>query len=484
MASSESSARFGYVTPENLALFTDRYELSMLQGYRLADHDPVATFDLFARSLPPDRGYLLAAGLEQAVHYVESLSFGDRALSYLADLGFEPDFLSWLESFEFTGEIRALPEGTPVFPDEPILEVTAPISEAQLFETLLLNQVGFQTLVATKAARMVESVERHGDGQELVDFGSRRAHGTDAGTKAARAATVGGFDGTSNVAAAEAFDLRPVGTMAHSWVQSFESERAAFEAFVDVYGANSVLLVDTYDTVAGVETALDVARDRGTDVRGVRLDSGDPAALSKEVAELLDDEAVFVSSGMDEYAIASFLRAGGVADGFGSGTALVTSADAPTVEVVYKLVAVGDDPEPTMKLSTGKTTYPGRKSVRRLPAAEGDATEGDAGESNAGEGDADESDGSDVNGYGRDVLGLRDEDLPGEEQLVTVVEDGAVVRDLPDLPAVRERARRERRRLPAGCRALRSPDDYPVAVSDGLGALTTELRERLEAERG
>lgn len=476
MASSGSGARFGYVTPENLALFTDRYELSMLQGYRLADHDPVATFDLFARSLPPDRGYLLAAGLEQAVHYVESLSFGDRALSYLADLGFDPDFLSWLESFEFTGEIRALPEGTPVFPDEPILEVTAPISEAQLLETLLLNQVGFQTLVATKAARMVEAVERHGDDQELVDFGSRRAHGTDAGMKAARAAAVGGFDGTSNVAAAEAFDLRPVGTMAHSWVQSFESERAAFEAFVDVYGADSVLLVDTYDTVAGVETALDVARDRETSIRGVRLDSGDLAALSKEVADRLDDEAVFVSSGMDEYAIASFLRAGGVADGFGPGTALVTSADAPTVEVVYKLVAVGgaDDPEPTMKLSTGKTTHPGRKSVRRLAADEGDAGESDAGE----------SDGSDVNGYGRDVLGLRDEDLPGAEQLVTVVEDGAVVRDLPDLPAVRERARRERRRLPAGCRALRDPDDYPVAVSDGLGALTTELRQRLEAERG
>ncbi|WP_423745866.1 nicotinate phosphoribosyltransferase (plasmid) [Haladaptatus sp. SPP-AMP-3] len=450
----DDEERFGYVTAENLGLFTDLYELTMLQGYHAADHDPEATFSLFFRRLPTDRGFVVAAGLEQAMAYIETLSFGERAIDYLRNRGFDEDFLVRLADFEFTGRVRALPEGTPVFPDEPLLEVTAPIFEAQLFETLVLNQIGFQSLVATKAARMREAVERYGDDQSLVDFGSRRAHGTDAGMKAARAAAIGGFDGTSLVAAGEAFSLPVYGTMAHSWIQSFENEREAFETFLEQYHEDTILLVDTYDTVEGAKLAMDVAEDHDAEV-GVRLDSGDLAPLSKEVAEIVDGRPIFVSSGMDEHKIADFLRDGGVATGFGPGTALTTSRDAPSLDLVYKLTEVERDGEmrPSMKLSSGKVTYPGAKSVRRV-----------------GDG-----------GYEKDVLALRGEDVAGEEQLVTVFEDGDRVADSPELGAIADRAGTRRRKLPDDCRELRSPGTYPVEISDGLRQLTDDLEAELEA---
>ncbi len=449
---------FGYLTPENAPLFTDLYELRMMQAYYNQGHNPTATFSLFTRSLPPNRGYMLTAGLEQVLHYVETLSFGDRAIEYLTELEFDEAFLEYLESVEFTGEIRALPEGTPVFANEPMLEVTAPIAEAQLLETAVINQIGFQTLIATKAARMRDVIDREGDGQRLVDFGSRRAHGTDAGIKAARAAFVGGFDGTSNVAAGEAFGVPVSGTMAHSWVQSFEHERDSFETFVDEYGDDSVLLIDTYDTVAGAETAAEVADARDVTLRGVRLDSGDLAALSKAVDGVVPEVDEFISSGIDEYAIAEFFDRDGVAAGFGPGTALVTSTDAPKVEGVYKLVAVARDGElePTMKLSAGKVTYPYPKSVCRS-----------------------EADGQ----YVGDVVGRRAErsDLPGEELLETVVEDGERVVDLPDLETIQDRASRLRRKLPAKHRAIDDPAPYEVRISDRLEAETDDLRRTLEA---
>ncbi|MFC4541419.1 nicotinate phosphoribosyltransferase [Halosolutus amylolyticus] len=451
-----SETSFGYLTQETLPLFTDLYELRMMQAYHAQDHIPRATFSLFVRDLPPNRGYMIAAGLEQAVHYVETLSFGDRALEFLAEQDFDEAFLSWLADFEFTGEIRALPEGTPVFPNEPLLEVTAPIQEAQLLETALINQVGYQSLIATKASRMRDVIDREGDGQRLVDFGSRRAHGTDAGMKAARAAYVGGFDATSNVAAGEAFGIPVSGTMAHSWVQSFEYERDAFETFVDEYGSESVLLIDTYDTVRGAEVANAIAERKDVDLRGVRLDSGDLAALSKAVDEVIPEVDQFISSGMDEYAIHEFFDRGGVGAGFGPGTALVTSTDAPKVEGVYKLVAVERDGEmqPTMKLSKGKVTYPGAKSVRRI-----------------------ESDGE----YAGDVLGLRGESGPGEEQLVTVIEDGDRVYEIPGLDEIRETARKKRRKLPERHRRIEDPAPYDVRISDGLQAETDDLRSTLEA---
>jgi len=250
---------FGFVSSENVPLFTDLYELRMIQGYANRDHNPRATFSLFVRDLPTNRGYMVAAGLEQAIHYLESLSFDDRALEYLSEQEFDDAFLERLADFEFTGEVRGLPEGTLVFANEPLLEVTAPILQAQLLETVLINQIGYQSLIATKASRMRDVIDRTGNDQRLVDFGSRRAHGTDAGMKAARAAYIGGFNATSNVAAGEAFGIPVSGTMAHSWVQSFDRERDAFEAFVGEYGDDSVLLIDTYDTVRGAEIAKEVA---------------------------------------------------------------------------------------------------------------------------------------------------------------------------------------------------------------------------------
>jgi len=449
--------RFGHLSPEDLGLFTDRYELTMLRGYREADHTPESTFSLFFRSLPTNRGYVIAAGLEQAIAYVQDLTFGDEQLEHLREEGFPEEFLAYLAEFEFTGDIRAVPEGTAVFPNEPLLEVTAPIDQAQLFETLLLNQVGFQSLIATKAARMRDVVRRRGEDQQLVDFGGRRAHGTDAGVKAARAAYVGGFDGTANEAAGSLFDIPVYGTMAHSWIQSFASERAAFEAFVDVYGEDTVFLIDTYDTVAGAETALEVAEERDVAARGVRLDSGDLAPLSREVRDILPESMdVFVSSGVDEFFLREFFEDDGVADGFGPGTALTTSKDAPTLNPVYKLVAVETDGEmqPSMKLSKGKITYPGAKLVHRF----GDET------------------------FGRDVLARADEEIGGRELLVDVVADGEVVYDFPTIDAIRDRTLRTLERLPTDVRAIEDPATYPVEISDGLESTAERVQSELRAE--
>ena len=456
----EAAGTFGFVTPENLPLFTDLYELTMMQGYLRQGHNPTATFDLFFRELPPDRGYLVFAGLEQVLAYLDGLHFGERCLDYLAGEGFSGEFLDYLADFEFTGEVLAVPEGTAVFETEPVIEVTAPIVEAQLLETVLINQVGFQSLIATKAARMVDVVERYGSDQALVDFGSRRGHGTDAGVKAARAAYLGGFAGTSNVAAGEVFDIPVFGTMAHSWVQSFPTEREAFRAFAVEYPETAVLLIDTYDTVAGARLAMAVADELDVDLAGVRIDSGDLAALSKRVAEVIDgDVDLFVSSGMEERSIRAFLEAGGIADGFGPGTALATSSDAPKVEAVYKLVGVEVDGEmrPSMKLSAGKVTYPGRKQVGRV---------------------------SDATGYVRDVVGLRGEDLPGEALLEPAVVAGETVGERPSLEAVRDRRRRSLARVPEAVRRVDDPERYEVSISDALESVTARLEADLEAHVG
>lgn len=452
---SDQDPEFGLLTPDTLGLFTDLYELTMGQGYLAADHTPQATFDLFVRELPPDRGYLVAAGLEQVVAYLETLTFGEAAIDYLRESGFDDTFLDWLDDFEFTGDVRAVPEGTVVFPNEPLLEVTAPIHQAQLFETLVINQIGYQTLVATKAARMRDVVRRYGDDQTIVDFGARRAHGTDAGVKLGRAAYLGGCDGTSSTAAGERFGVPVYGTMAHSWIQSFETERAAFEAFVDEYGEESILLVDTYDTLNGVELAKAVADERDVDIAGVRLDSGDLVELSKGAAERLDDGGIFVSSGMDEYEIKRFLEAGGVATGFGPGTALATSADAPKMDIVYKLVAVEEDGElaPSMKLSTGKATYPGPKAIRRI--------EGD-------------------DGYERDVIDVQT--AGAGDLLVDVYRDGELVYELPDLESIRDRTDREVQRLSPDVRAVREPATYPVEIGEELSRTLESCRRQLEAE--
>lgn len=450
-----SNGSFGYLTVEHAPLFTDLYELRMMQAYYNHGHNPRATFSLFVRELSTDRGYLLAAGLEQVLTYIDDLSFSDDAIAYLSELDFDDDFLDYLADLSFSGDVRAVPEGTPVFPNEPILEVTAPIVEAQLLETMVINQIGYQTLSATKAARMCDAVERYGSDQSLVDFGSRRAHGTDAGIKAARAAYIAGFDATSNIFAGHTFDVPVSGTMAHSWIQSFDTEREAFETFIDEYGDDSVLLIDTYDTIEGAKLAASLIEELDTDIRGVRLDSGDLATLSREVSNILPDSNVFISSGIDEYAIRRFFKRGGIADGFGPGTSLVTSSDDPSIDAVYKLVSVEREGQmhPTMKLSTGKVTYPGEKSVNRT-----------------------EADGV----YTGDILGMRDEDLPGTDILETVIRDGSLVGTMPELDEIRERAVRRRRSLPEKHRDIEEPHPYDVQISERLSEQTARLGSELE----
>ncbi|MFB6344228.1 MAG: nicotinate phosphoribosyltransferase [bacterium] len=445
---------FGEVTSEGLALFTDLYELTMMEGYFKEDHNPEAVFELFVRTLPEKRNYLIAAGLQQAIAYLDNINFTDDALEYLRTQGFEDEFLSYLESFEFTGDLRAVPEGVPVFPNEPILEVKAPIIQAQLFETLLINQISFQTLIATKAARMKDVIERHGDDQTLVDFGTRRAHGTDAGIKAARACYIGGFNGTSNVTAGEQFDLPIFGTMAHSWVESFPTERAAFEAFADLHRDDTILLVDTYDTLNGTRTAKRLVEDKDYSIRGIRIDSGDLIELSKSVNEIAPDMGVFVSSGVDEYFLKEFLTDGGVASGFGIGTSLVTSSDAPKLEAVYKLMAVERNGEldPVMKLSSGKVTYPGRKSIKRL---------------------------SEDGTFQKDILTLKDADDPGDDLLEQVFHNGTLTYDSVSLDEKRRRCITQTDQLPADLRTLETDSSYPVEISEELSALQQKTEDTI-----
>ncbi|MDY6789008.1 MAG: nicotinate phosphoribosyltransferase [Candidatus Nanohaloarchaea archaeon] len=383
------------------------------------------------------------------------MEFSEEAIGYLEEQGFDLDFLEYLAGFEFTGDVRAVPEGTPVFPDEPLVEVTAPVIQAQLLETMLINQISFQSLIATKAARMRDIVDRNNGDQPLVDFGSRRAHGTDAGMKAARASYIGGFAGTSNVAAGQKFGIPVFGTMAHSWIESFPTEKEAFEAYLDIYGEESILLVDTYDTLKGAELARDLCEERKLDIKGVRIDSGDLAELSKKV-DSRTGLGVFVSSGLDEYKLKDFFERGGISAGFGVGTNLVTSSDAPKIEGVYKLVEVEREGrmQPVMKLSKGKSTFPGKKSVRRV---------------------------FDNGSMRKDFLGLEGEDLDGEEILVDVFREGKLVYDAPYLEEIREKAIASLESVPLKYRRIEDPEHYPVNVGTELEEQKESLEEELES---
>jgi len=351
---------------ETAPLFTDLYQLTMLQAYWREAMHADAVFDLFVRRLK-HRNFLLACGLETVLKFLETLAFSDEAIAYLADQGsFDDTFLEWLRAFSFTGDVYAVREGTPVFPDEPILEVVAPIGEAQLVETFLLNQITFQTGAASKAARVVQAA---GPDRLVADFGMRRLHGTDAAMKGARAMYIAGVGATSNVAAGQAYGIPITGTMAHSYVEAHNAEMAAFRAFTRQY-PETILLVDTYDTMRGVEKVVDLARELGSDfrVRGIRLDSGDLADLAHRARRRLDgagltEVEIFASSSLDEDAIRNLLDKEAPIDGFGVGTRMGTMADQPYLDSAYKLC--GYDGEPRMKLSTDKSNLPGRKQVVR-----------------------------------------------------------------------------------------------------------------------
>lgn len=353
-----------------MALFTDLYEISMAQAYFEEGMEDEAVFELFFRSLPPGRGYLLAAGLDDGLTRLEELRFTEADLAYLRQRSdMSEAFLQRLRTLRFTGDVHAVREGTPVFPDEPLVQVVAPMLVAQLVETYVLNQIHFQTVVATKAARIAEAA----GARTVVDFGSRRAHGTDAALKVARCGHVAGLTGTSNVLAASRYDVPVFGTMAHSYIQAHDSERQAFEAFARLY-PDTTLLVDTYDTLEGVKLVVELAT-RETDrlrIGAIRLDSGDLGELAHRSREILDGAGleevdIFVSGGLDEYRIRELLDAGAPIDGFGVGTRLVTSEDAPALDMAYKLVEYAG--RPRMKRSSGKGMYPGRKQVYRLVEA-------------------------------------------------------------------------------------------------------------------
>jgi nicotinate phosphoribosyltransferase len=453
-AVSNSSPATGQPLDGAGALFVDLYELTMLQAYFNEGMQEEAVFDLYVRSLPPGRNFLVACGLEQVLQYLEGLRFTADDLRYLESLRlFTRACIEHLDGFRFTGSVRAVREGSIVFPTEPLLEVKAPIGQAQLVETFLLNQVTFQTMIASKGARAVIAAQ----GRRLIDFGSRRAHGTDAAIAAARALCIAGYEATSNVAAGRRFGIPVAGTMAHSYVQAHVSEEEAFRRFLETY-PQTVLLVDTYDSEGGLRTAAVLGKGMGErHFSAVRLDSGDLVELSKSARRILDGEglgdvAIYASGGLDEEEIARLVAAGAPIDAFGVGTAAVVSADAPALDSAYKLVAYGGAPR--MKLSSAKETLPGQKQVFR-----------------------EHIDGA-ISG---DVIALAAEDLPGTPLLQPVMVDGrrtpAGLRSLQD---ARQHLRAELARLPSHLQSLAPASPaYTVRLSDGLAAAATRLRREL-----
>ena len=441
---------------DELALFTDLYELTMLQAYFEEGMTEEAVFSLFVRRLPKQRNFLLACGLDTVLDYLERLRFADEDIAYLASLGqFSERFLAWLSDFRFTGEVDALPEGTPVFANEPILEVVAPLPQAQLIETFIMNQVHMQTVLASKAQRVVSAAA----GRPVVDFGPRRMQGIDAALKAARAFYIGGVAATSNVLAGRRYGVPLAGTMAHSYIQAHENEAAAFRAFTQIY-PETVLLVDTYDTLAGVRKVIELAAaalGEEFKVKAVRLDSGDLGALSRQARQLLDAAGlerveIFASGGLDEEAIAALVSAGAPIDGFGVGTSMGVSSDAPDMDIAYKLCEYAG--RGRLKLSTGKPVLPGRKQVFRTAEGKQDAG---------------------------DVIARRGEDLPGRALLVPVMREG---QRLPagkaELETTRCYAQEQISRLPAPLTGVASVErPYPVEVSAALADFQRRVKEEV-----
>jgi nicotinate phosphoribosyltransferase len=443
--------------PLRSGLFTDLYELTMVQAYVAERMDQTAVFELFFRELPDDRNYVVAAGLNDTLDFLEHLHFTDDDLAYLAEQDqFNESFLEYLAGMRFTGEVNAVREGTVVFPDEPLIQVVAPIAEAQIAETAILNQVHFQTVAATKAARVVHAA----GGRTVVDFGSRRAHGSDAAIKAARASFLAGAAGTSNVLAGRLYDIPIFGTMAHSYIQAHDDELDAFEAFARQY-PHTTLLVDTYDTIDGVSKVIRLRNRLGDafDVRAVRLDSGDLLTLSRHTRRLLDqagltDINILVSGGIDEHKIEKLLGEGAPIDGFGVGTKLVVVPDAPDLDMAYKLVEYAG--RSRMKLSSEKEIFPGRKQIFR--SIENDRMTGD-------------------------VLARFDETRRGQPSLEPVMRNGRRLDTAAaTLDEAREHCRRQIEMLPNAIRRLhRAPEPYPVEISDQLRADRDDLEDDLEA---
>jgi nicotinate phosphoribosyltransferase len=440
---------------ESSLLLTDLYQLTMLQGYFARGMNGVAAFEFFVRKLPRGRNFLVAGGLEQVLEFLEHARFAPQELEWLRSTGrFSSAFIDSLADWRFEGEVDAMPEGTLVFPDEPLVRVVAPMLQAQLVETRIINLLNLQTMIASKAARSVLAAP----GRLLVDFGLRRAHGAEAGLLAARAAYLAGFSGTSTVLAGQRFGIPLFGTMAHSFVQAHDSETGAFRDFAHAQPANVILLIDTYDTEAGARKVVALGRElaqEGIAIKGVRLDSGDLGDLARKVRRILDDgglraTTIFASGDLDEYRLRELLDGGAPIDGFGVGTRLDTSADAPHLDCAYKLQEY--DGKPRRKRSIGKATWPGRKQVWRSRDETGRMS--------------------------GDVVSLEGDSHPGEALLSCVMRGGRRVGPRPTLQQARERVLRDLAALPAPLASLEEGGAYPVTIAPALRRLAEQVDAR------
>jgi len=444
--------------PSSSPLTTDLYELNMIQAYLDRGETGEAVFEFFVRRLPARRGFLLAAGLEDALDYLETLQFSAAEIDWLKSTGrFRKNLLDYLSAFHFTGDVHAIPEGSVCFPNEPLIRVTAPLPQAQLVETRLINILHFQTLIASKAARMVLAAP----GKILSDFGLRTAHGAEAGLFSARASYIAGFAGAANVRAGARYGIPIVGTMAHSYVQVHDDEMAAFENFARARPEGVVLLIDTYDTEQGARKVVELAprlQADGIAIRGVRIDSGDLIAMSKKVRVILDagglqDVIILVSGGINEDVLKTMQAQAAPIDGFGIGVNLAASVDVPALDCAYKLQEFAGKPK--RKLSEGKATWPGRKQVWR--AYDGDGR---------------------MRG---DILSLASDTQPGEPLVVPVMRAGERLTPVPTLAQIRERAARDLARLPEQLARLEPGAAYPVKVADALTALAAEIDAKMRS---
>jgi len=437
--------------PAASLLLTDLYELNMVQAYLDAGMTDTAVFEFFVRKLPATRGFLLAAGLAQVVEFLRSTRVSEAELQWLVDSGrFGRSTLDYLADFRFTGELHAMPEGSVFFADEPIARITAPLPEAQLLESRLINLLHFQTVIASKAARMVLAAK----GRALVDFGLRRAHGAEAGLLAARASYLAGFAASATTPAQWLYGVPVTGTMAHSFIQAHDDEAAAFRAFARSRPDNVVLLLDTYDTEAAAHSVVRLApglAEEGIEIRGVRLDSGDLVAEARLVRQILDQGGlisvqIFASGGIDENSLRRHVLDGAPIDGYGIGTSLTTSSDAPALDCAYKLQVYAGRPK--RKLSTGKETWPGRKQVYRRYGSDGIMV--------------------------GDLLTVEGEAGDGEVLVRPVMERGELVAPAPALEAARSRAAAQLACLPDHLKRLECAPDYPVTVAEPLRALADQ----------
>lgn len=446
------------------SLITDLYQLTMAAGYFTHQCHQQASFELFVRRVPKNRNYLVAAGLAESINYITNLHFSESDIQYLQSLTVfrhvKAEFFDYLRNFRFTGDVWAVPEGTLVFGNEPIIRVTAPLIEAQLLETFLLSTINFQTLIATKAARITRAAQLDGKRRAVLEFGTRRAHGPVAGTFAARSAYLGGFTGTSNLAAGQAFGIPVYGTAAHAWTLAFDDELSAFKKFYEVFPETSTLLIDTYDTLKGAENATKI----GAAIKGVRIDSGDLIAQSYKVREILDKAGlkqtkIVVSGDLNEFSITEIVKSGAPIDTFGVGTELATSRDLPALGGVYKLVErvkADGSIQFTAKFSADKITYPGVKQIFRHYSSDGQHTS--------------------------DTIALANEEVPANSRplLVQVIKAGEVTSiGKVTLEDSRAYLAQELSKLPEKYHSITEQVVYPVSTSEGLNQLSEQVKHKL-----